>query len=113
MVSFTLDGKELIKKTVKSAGSSSIIYLPKSWTGKTVAVVLEGEWMNYRQSFPQLSLDNYKLYHSIFTSPEHYDHYTNPVWIKIKKRVYERDNYSCQVCKKPNLTGKDRIMWWS
>jgi putative transposon-encoded protein len=43
MTTFTLEGKELIRKTVAPHGGGAMVYVPKKWIGKTVSVVLEGK----------------------------------------------------------------------
>lgn len=39
-VKVTVEGYEVLEKVVKNAGNSGRIYLPKSWIGKKVKVVL-------------------------------------------------------------------------
>ena len=39
-VKVTVEGYEVIEKVVKDAGNSGRIYLPRSWIGKKVKVVL-------------------------------------------------------------------------
>jgi len=40
---FKVEGVESREKEVAEAGTSGRIYLPKSWIGKTVVVILKGE----------------------------------------------------------------------
>lgn len=42
---FTIQGEDMVKKTVGKGGNSGIIYVPKAWHKKRVAVILleEGE----------------------------------------------------------------------
>lgn len=37
---FKLEGEELIKKDVGDAGSSGRVFVPKSWIGRRVAIIL-------------------------------------------------------------------------
>jgi putative transposon-encoded protein len=39
-IKVTLEGYEVLEKVVKEGGNSGRIYLPKSWVGKRVKVVL-------------------------------------------------------------------------
>lgn len=39
MATFTIEGEEIITKTVGDGGFSGRIYVPKSWQGETVKVV--------------------------------------------------------------------------
>jgi len=43
MAEFRVKGKEMISKTVAKHGNGAIVYVPKKWIGKKVAVILEGE----------------------------------------------------------------------
>ncbi len=43
MVEFKVQGKELIRKTVRSQGTGGVVYCRKEWIGKEVVVILEGE----------------------------------------------------------------------
>ena len=43
MVNYEILGKECRGKIVKKQGSSGVVYLPKSWVGHGVLVVLDGE----------------------------------------------------------------------
>ena len=43
MAKFEVKGKEMIKKTVTKVGNGAVVYVPKLWIGKTVAIILEGE----------------------------------------------------------------------
>lgn len=42
MVEFRLKGKEMLMKTPTLVGTGAVIYVPKAWAGKKVAVILEG-----------------------------------------------------------------------
>lgn len=37
---FEIEGKDMRKKIASSSGGSSKVYLPKSWEGKQVVVIL-------------------------------------------------------------------------
>lgn len=39
MATFSIEGEEIIKKTVGDGGDSGRIYVPKSWLGETVQIV--------------------------------------------------------------------------
>lgn len=39
-VRITVEGYEVVEKIVKSGGNSGRIYLPKSWIGKKVKIIL-------------------------------------------------------------------------
>ena len=43
MVEFNITGKEMITKEVKSQSSSGVIYVPRSWVGHKVIIILDGE----------------------------------------------------------------------
>jgi len=43
MAEFTIVGEEMIKKTVGKHGCGAVVYVPKRWLGKNVAVILEGK----------------------------------------------------------------------
>ena len=43
MAEFKLKGKAMITKIVGKHGNGGIIYCPKAWIGKKVAIILEGE----------------------------------------------------------------------
>lgn len=43
MVEFQITGKEMIAKGVKLQSTSGVIYVPKSWVGHRVIVILDGE----------------------------------------------------------------------
>jgi len=36
----TIEGYEVVEKVVKGSGSSGRVYLPKSWIGKKVKIIL-------------------------------------------------------------------------
>lgn len=40
---FTLDGEDMIKKTVSKCGNGGVVYVPKKWVGHEVAVILLNE----------------------------------------------------------------------
>lgn len=39
MAKFEIEGKEMLIKTVKAHGGGANVYIPKSWTGSTVAII--------------------------------------------------------------------------
>lgn len=41
MVEFKIEGYEMIRKVPSKHGTGGIVYVPKSWIGKNVIVVLE------------------------------------------------------------------------
>ena len=43
MAKFEIEGKEMLIKTVKEHGNGAMVYIPKSWTGSTVAVIRDVE----------------------------------------------------------------------
>lgn len=43
MAEFTIKGKQMITKKVGKHGNGAIVYVPKEWRGKMVAIILEGE----------------------------------------------------------------------
>ena len=43
MAEFRVKGKQMITKIVGKQGTGGIVYIPKAWIGKQVAVILEGE----------------------------------------------------------------------
>jgi putative transposon-encoded protein len=40
MTTFTIEGEQLIKKTVSDGGTSGRTYVPNKWVGREVAIVL-------------------------------------------------------------------------
>jgi putative transposon-encoded protein len=43
MAEFKLTGKQMIQKTVGRHGNGAVVYCPKEWIGKQVAIILEGK----------------------------------------------------------------------
>ena len=43
MTTFTVEGEQLIKKTVADGGTSGRIYVPKKWIGQEVAIILKDD----------------------------------------------------------------------
>lgn len=43
MVEFKIKGKQMLMKKPSKHGTGAVIYVPKDWIGKPVAVILEGE----------------------------------------------------------------------
>ena len=43
MAQFKLKGKAMITKNVGKHGNGGIVYVPKEWMGKKVAIILEGK----------------------------------------------------------------------
>jgi len=40
---FTLDGENMLKKTVSKCGNGGVVYVPKDWVGHKIAVILLNE----------------------------------------------------------------------
>lgn len=40
-VNFEIKGEELIRKKVGKHGTGAVVYVPKQWIGKQVAIILE------------------------------------------------------------------------
>ncbi len=43
MAKFEITGEEMIKKTVSKVGNGAVVYVPKAWAGKKVAIILGGK----------------------------------------------------------------------
>lgn len=43
MSTFTVEGEECLRKVVAPHGNGAIVYVPKTWIGRKVVVILESE----------------------------------------------------------------------